>query len=139
MKRVVLLSILLEKNIDYTVSAKNNIEVADEESQKVPTVVVTCKGKYSGVYTENFKIVPANLSKVEDISVEIKDCMYTGKEIMPVVSVKKGKTVLQNKKDYTLTFKNNIEPGTASVTITGIGNYKGSITEKFSIFAKGPN
>lgn len=36
-------------------------------------------------------------------------------------------------KDYTVAYSNNINVGTATVTLTGIGNYKGTITKEFNI------
>lgn len=40
---------------------------------------------------------------------------------------------LQEGKDYKVTYQNNKNVGTASMTITGIGNYYGSVTETFQI------
>ena len=58
---------------------------------------------------------------------------YTGRAIKqtPVVTLK-GKT-LNSGTDYIVKYKNNTYAGTAAVTITGIGNYKGSITATFTI------
>ena len=64
---------------------------------------------------------------------------YTGKALKPVPTVtmnRNGKTVtLQNKTDYKISYKNNINPGRATVTITGIGRYTGSISKIFAIKA----
>lgn len=49
----------------------------------------------------------------------------------PVVIV--NGTVLRNGTDYTLTFANNVNMGTATVTVTGIGNYEGTIQRNFDI------
>lgn len=40
---------------------------------------------------------------------------------------------LEEKKDYTIAYKDNVNVGEASVTITGMGAYTGSITKKFKI------
>lgn len=50
---------------------------------------------------------------------------YNGKEQEPEISVKIGKTILVKGTDYTVTYANNKEVGTATVTITGKGNYTG--------------
>lgn len=63
----------------------------------------------------------------------IKDQKYTGKAIQPSVTVKVGSTVLKKQTDYTVSYKNNIKTGTASVTITGRGNYTGTISKNFKI------
>ena len=64
----------------------------------------------------------------------ISDCNYTGKAITyPDLHVYHHKTLLQEKTDYTVKYKNNTKAGTATVTITGKGNYAGSITKTFTI------
>ena len=52
---------------------------------------------------------------------KIKAQTYTGGEIQPLLTVKNGKRVLVENQDYTLTYENNIEVGTATAIITGTG------------------
>ena len=63
----------------------------------------------------------------------IADKTYTGKAIMPALTVKMGKTVLTAKKDYVVSFSNNKNAGKATVTITGIGKYHGKKQASFKI------
>ena len=58
---------------------------------------------------------------------------YAGKAITPAVKVSFGSRVLKQGTDYTLTYRNNKNVGTASVTITGKGIYSGSKTVTFKI------
>lgn len=58
---------------------------------------------------------------------------YTGAAVMPDPVVIVNGTVLRNGTDYTLTFANNVNMGTATVTVTGIGNYEGTIQRNFDI------
>ena len=58
---------------------------------------------------------------------------YTGKAIKPSPIVRLSGKVLELEKDYTVTYSNNTNPGTATVTIAGIGNYTGTITKTFLI------
>ena len=58
---------------------------------------------------------------------------YTGAAKTPTVTVKDGSTTLSNGTDYTTSYSNNINAGTATVTITGIGNYTGTKTANFTI------
>jgi formylglycine-generating enzyme required for sulfatase activity len=51
---------------------------------------------------------------------------YTGSAIEPTVRVWDGATLLVLDTDYTVTYANNINEGTAAVAITGAGNYAGS-------------
>ena len=59
---------------------------------------------------------------------------YTGNPIQPDdVTVKDGDKELEKDKDYTLEYSNNINKGTATVTVTFKGNYSGSTTVNFDI------
>lgn len=60
----------------------------------------------------------------------------TGSAITPGVTVYAGSAKLTNGTDYTVSYKNNIKAGTATVTITGKGNYAGTITKTFTITEK---
>ncbi len=63
----------------------------------------------------------------------IEDQTYTGEEIKPTITVKyKGKK-LKKDKDYTVSYQNNIEIGTATVVIKGKGAYTGSKEVTFLI------
>ena len=72
---------------------------------------------------------------------------YTGSEIRPPVAVNTGTSssgisvsdsaAALTADDFTVSYSNNKEVGTASVTITGKGNYTGSVTRTFTI-AKAP-
>ncbi|MDE7269419.1 MAG: leucine-rich repeat protein, partial [Acetatifactor sp.] len=64
---------------------------------------------------------------------DIADQIFTGKAITPEVRVYWGKKLLTNKTDYTVAFKNNTNVGTATVTVSGKGNYSGSTVTTFEI------
>ncbi len=66
----------------------------------------------------------------------IKDQAYTGKAIKPAVVVRYNNKKLTADKDYTVAYKNNKKIGTATITITGKGNYTGKKTVKFNIVPK---
>ena len=57
----------------------------------------------------------------------------TGSALTPAVTVRHGDTVLVAGTDYTITYANNTAVGTATVTITGMGNYTGTLTATFAI------
>jgi hypothetical protein len=59
--------------------------------------------------------------------------VYNGNELTPNVTVTNGNATLEKDVDYTLTFANNVEAGTATVTVTGLGNYSNSTTKSFEI------
>ncbi len=58
---------------------------------------------------------------------------YDGKAKKPGVTVKLNGKTLKNGTDYTVSYSNNIKVGTAKVTITGKGNYTGSVSKTYSI------
>lgn len=58
---------------------------------------------------------------------------YNGKYKTPAIIVKNGSTTLKKNTDYTVSYKNNKNAGTASVIITGKGNYTDTITKTFTI------
>ena len=58
---------------------------------------------------------------------------YDGKTKKPGVTVKLSGKTLKNGTDYTVSYSNNTKVGTAKVTITGKGNYTGSVSKTFKI------
>jgi Leucine-rich repeat (LRR) protein len=66
----------------------------------------------------------------------IPDQPYTGKAIKPVVTVKHGSTVLKENTHYTLKHSTQKNVGKATITITGKGNYTGTVTATFKIVPK---
>ena len=137
----------LVQDKDYTVEYENNKAVGTAK------VTITGIGKYSGKMEKEFKIVAADVKNAE-ISA-ISDQVYTGAEIKPEVTVTYGKktvsgvtsredwgtnatnngTQLVAGKDYTVDYKDNVTAGTATVTVTGKGNYAGTLTKTFTIAA----
>lgn len=58
---------------------------------------------------------------------------YNGKDIKPDFSIILGNKGLIKNRDYTVSYKNNSQIGTASIIVTGIGNYTGTLKESFNI------
>ena len=63
--------------------------------------------------------------------------VYTGKAIAQNPFLKFAGTTLKKGTDYKLSYKNNLKVGRASVTISGYGNFSGSVTKTFNINPKG--
>lgn len=66
----------------------------------------------------------------------IADQVYTGKAIKPAVTMKYSGKELTKDTDYTVSYKNNKQVGTATVTITGKGGFTGSRKITFRIIPK---
>lgn len=73
-----------------------------------------------------------DLSRCE-VSVNMTVITYDGTAQTPEVTVADGNTVLQNGKDYTLSYANNVNAGKALVTVTGTGSYEGNCQTEFVI------
>ena len=69
-----------------------------------------------------------------DITVSVDDVAYTGKAQTPKVIVKDGDATLKEGTDFSVSYANNINPGTATVTVTAMGTYySGETTATFEI------
>lgn len=124
----------LKNGTDYSLSYINNVNVG------TATMTITGKGSYKGSKKVTFNIkaavVPNDLKYATVTGVT--DKTYTGKAITQNITVKLGSITLKNKKDYTITYKNNKKVGTASITLKGKGKIKGTRTIYFKI-KKGVN
>lgn len=110
---------------DYTLSATK-----DSSTKEISSIRITFCGNYTGtrsfVFLKSYGRVTA-----------ILDQTYTGKAITPTIRVTYNSRTLTKGKDYTLTLANNVNPGTASVTITGKNGFFSSQTVTFKIVKKG--
>ena len=59
--------------------------------------------------------------------------MFDNTAKTPTVTVKDGSTTLSLDTDYTVTYQSNTAVGTGKVIVTGINNYKDSVTKTFTI------
>lgn len=94
--------------------------------------------EYNGK-TSTFAYTVSDYNEADKIHVNtltissIPDAVYTKKEVKPSVTIKYGNTILVQGSDYTIRYANNVNAGTASLTIQGMGKYKGSLTKTFKI------
>ncbi|MDY3918728.1 MAG: leucine-rich repeat protein [Candidatus Limivivens sp.] len=63
----------------------------------------------------------------------IPDQYYTGKALKPELTITYNGKTLEKDTDYTLTWENNVRPGTAAAVVTGKGIYTGSVRKSFKI------
>ena len=100
-------------------------------------------GELTIYVTEHFKNNPSSKSSKKNVSKlkysTVSNKTYTGKAIKPGITVKDGSKTLKNGKDYTLTYSANKNPGKATITIKGKGNYTGSVKKTFNIVPKAPS
>lgn len=96
----------------------------------VPVTVVG-KGAYTGSIQTGFTIVPGDLAYAT-IDV-IADQTATGEELTPAPTVEMGGKILVEGVDYTVSYSDNIEEGTATVVVTGMGNCAGEQHATFEV------
>lgn len=117
---------LLKKGQDYTLSYTNNL------NKGTGTVTITGIGNYIGTIQKTFSITPKKISELT-ATLKNKSYTYTGKALNAEVTLLNGKTILTKDVDYTLSYLNYVKPGIATVTVTGKGNYTGTLTLQYSI------
>ncbi|HKL79085.1 MAG TPA: hypothetical protein VJ888_01475 [Mobilitalea sp.] len=87
----------------------------------------------SNYVINNLGKIASALSEVW-ISMENTDQLYyTGSEIKPAVSVVNGTKVLTEGTNYQVSYKDNVNAGTATVNIDGMGKYGGRVSKTFTI------
>lgn len=133
---------LLTLDKDYTLTYKNNVEVG--EAAVVVTGIAT--SGYMGTVEHPFFIDPRTSDDSQqdlitiigtDVRIDGTEFTATGEAIEPGITVTVAGKELTAGEDYTLVYENNIQPGTASVTVTGVADkgYTGSVTIHFTIQA----
>ncbi len=127
----------LQNGTDYTLSYENNVNPG------TATVTITGTGSYTDSIKKTFTITKEEQAITENSTAKksiakasvtgLKSKTYTGKALTQNLKVKLGNNNLKVGTDYTVSYKNNKNAGTATITITGKGNYTGKKTVKFKI------
>lgn len=111
----------------YMIEYENNINVG------TATITITGIGNYVGTIKKKFKIIPCKITS-KDFRVDTENKFYTSTAIVPNVF---SRLIVDD--DYTVQYKNNINVGTATITIIGKGNYTGTLEYHFKITQKSLN
>ncbi len=119
---------------EWTVADTTVAEVSNGKimGKKVGTTTLTAK---AGVETTQITLNVTGFTLTDtNVVLPNETFVYSGSEITPEPTVTYNGTMLEKGKDYIVSYKNNIEPGTeAAVIVTGIGNYSGEVTKNFAI------
>lgn len=116
----------LIKGVDYETI------YSDQYNAGKAKVTITGIGSYAGSKDVKYKINKRPIADKnileEGFTIEkIPDEKYTGYALKPDIIIKDNEKTLALGKDYKLSYKKNTKIGTAMVTVSGIGNYSGSI------------
>ena len=116
----------LALDTDYTVAYTNNVNAGEA------TVTITGTGThFKGSVEKHFTITAADLSGCT--FAPIADVTYNTKAHTPEVTVAISGRTLEADKDYTVSYASKVNAGTATVTVTGKGNFTGSANTTFTI------
>ena len=117
----------LVNNSDYSLSYNDCVKAG------IARVTITGRGIYKGSVTKNFTITKRS---VENVTIIANDVVYNGRGQYGNIVVKDGDKVLRGGEDYGLSYKNNVNAGTAEVTVIGLGNYEGRSNATYTIAPK---
>lgn len=118
--------------VNYTVSYRNNTAVG------TATVVITAGegSRYAGSCSKNFKVVGTALStKAINIMGMKTSVIYTGAPIFQdlILTDRASGENMEEGVDYRITYGNHVNAGKASVILTGLGRYSGTIRKTYTI------
>ncbi|MBO4538950.1 MAG: InlB B-repeat-containing protein, partial [Clostridia bacterium] len=124
----------MTRGTDYSVEYENNTNAG------TATVTIAGLGNYKGVKTGTFLITPKPLTVSSIVIDEIAAVTYKGSAYTPTVTVRSTAEPVAvltlrvgETGDYTVSYSRNVNAGTATVTVTGHGNYGDSKTADFTI------
>ena len=122
------------KEQDYTVAYEKNTAAGTADV----TLTAAADGNFTGTKKVTFKILPVAFSD-DTVTCEMKDKLeYTGEPVtQETLKLTFGGQELVKDTDYTVTYSNNLHVGKAAMTITGQGNFSGSIEKSFEIVVYG--
>ncbi len=122
---VTLNGVTLKSGTDFSVSYQDNVNAG------LASVVCTGKGIYTYAKIIYFTITPAQISSAT--ATKTADQTYTGSPLTPKPTLTFNGATLKEGTDYTLSYANNTNVGTATFTITGKGNFQGTATQTFKV------
>ena len=110
------------------------------ETQTIRTTKYTAKVIHNGItYTETesaAELLLPGLISLASATIVVPDQTYSGKLVEPLAEVSLNGTVLHSGEDYSIFYSNNLDAGTAKVTIIGEGDYTGKASRSFTIMPK---
>ena len=112
----------------------NTVTINAKDIEYYTANIQTQSIKLSGDTVVIFNYTKDSTVDISDTNVEIEDKVkYTGKEVIPDMTIAYNGIELQKDKDYEVEYGSNIEPGTAEVLIWGIGKFSGSKLKTYEI------
>ncbi len=113
---------------DYEITSGNSATNVENTA-----LIITGKGNFTGEATKAWSLTAKSVDA--SMIAEIPSASYTGDQITPTPEVKDGEKELTSGTDFTYSYSNNQYVGTATVIVTGKGNYQGAANKGFAITA----
>ena len=120
---------ILMTSSDYVVMNDGGVNIGTYQ------VIVNGQSNYTGSIEKTFSISLQSLASAT-ITLGANSFVYDGTEKKPLIQLVTVGQVIVSPSDYSVAYSNNVNVGTATVTITGKGNYTESQTVNFDIMAK---
>lgn len=98
--------------------------------------VVTTEKCGEGVKSNEITVPGLNIKDAKIVMPSEETYSYNGKAQTPDVTVTLNDNELEKNTDYRIDYVNNQNAGTATINITGIGRYEGSVSKDFTIAKK---
>ena len=111
---------------DNVITATGVGEITITATSSITGEELTCK----------VNVTKKNITNSVLVNVDSWDFVYTGEEIKPSITVIFNDYEMVEGEDYNLQYSNNVNSGTALMEITGIGNFEGTCTRRFTISPK---
>ena len=130
------------KDFVYSYPALDAYKTKKKAYKEIGTyeILVEGTGNFTGSRTVNLTVINKGTDFTKATVKKIPAQTYTGKaitltesQLVVTAKVNGKKVTLQQDTDYSVSYKNNKNVGTATVTITGIGDYTGTKTATFQI------
>jgi hypothetical protein len=123
----------LKETVAEDYNAVCDILVRTVNTEPVPPALLTVFNETNDIRKKYSALSPSKINLADAVTEPLQSHTYTGKAITPIPVVYYDGTELVFAVDFSVTYKNNVEVGEATVTMHGKGKFNGQHTRKFNI------
>lgn len=121
-------SLTLTEGRDFDITEFSNGKAGTQNAK------IVFKGNFKGTLSEQYNVVAGDISEAAFYFTDLNvNYTYSGKAQEPGIRLVMNGRELAEGRDYTVTYKDNVNAGTARIVVTGIGDFAGQMTETFNI------
>ena len=119
-----------------TTDTTNTYMLTEDDIHSQIYCVVTTEKCSEGVKSNEITVPGLNIKGAKIVMPSEETYSYNGKAQTPDVTVTLNDKELEKNTDYKIDYVNNQNAGTATINITGMGRYEGSLSKNFNITKK---